>query len=52
MNITKVGKLALAALGMVMTVGSTMINDKIKDQKMEETIAKKVAEALQNNSES
>lgn len=46
MNKLAIGKVALSLLGVVLTVGSTLVNDKVKDSKIEETIAKKVQEAL------
>lgn len=48
MNKTTIGKYAMTALGLVLTVAGTMVNGKLQDKKMEETIAKKVAEALEN----
>lgn len=44
----KMVKLGLSVLGMALTIGSTLVNDKVKDAKMEETISKKVKEALSN----
>ena len=41
-------KFGLSALGMLMTIGATMINDKVKEREMEETIEEKVREALDN----
>lgn len=46
MDKAKLAKLALSALGVGLTLVSTMVNDKVKDTKLEETVAKKVAEAL------
>ena len=48
MDKAKMVKLGLSALGMVLTIGSTLVNDKVKDAKLEETVAKKVTEALAN----
>lgn len=48
MDKTKLAKLALSALGVGLTLASTLVNDKVKDSKLEETVAKKVEEALQN----
>lgn len=45
---TKIMKFGLSALGMLLTIGSTLVNDKVKDFKMEETIEEKVKEALDN----
>ena len=39
-------KLGLSVLGMALTIGSTFVNSKISDSKMEETIEEKVKEAL------
>lgn len=52
MNISKIGKIGLSVLGVTLTLASGLINDKVKNDQMEETIAKKVAEALAKNSES
>ena len=46
MDKTKMMKFGLSALGMLMTIGATLINDKVKEQEMEETIEEKVREAL------
>lgn len=51
MDKSKMMKLGLSALGMLLTIGSTLVNDKVKDDKMEETIEKKVKEALDNQAE-
>lgn len=48
MNKAKMCKLGLSVLGLALTLASSMVNDKIKDAKLEETIAKRVAEALEN----
>lgn len=48
MDKTKMMKFGLSALGMLMTVGATLINDKVKEREMEETIEEKVREALDN----
>ena len=48
MNKAKLAKLALSALGLGLTLASTLVNDKVKDTKLEETVAKKVEEALAN----
>lgn len=50
MNKAAIGKMALSLLGVGLTLGSTLINDKIKDDKLNETIAKRVEEALKNQS--
>lgn len=44
-------KLAISGLGLGLTLASTLVNDKVKDAKMEETITKKVAEALASKAE-
>ena len=48
MDKSKILKLGLSALGMLLTIGSTMVNDKIRDDKMEEMVDEKVKEALGN----
>lgn len=48
MDKTKLVKLGLSALGIILTIGSTMVNDKVKSTELEETVSKKVAEALKN----
>lgn len=48
MDKTKLVKLGLSALGIVLTIGATMVNDKVKSSELEETVSKKVAEALSN----
>lgn len=48
MDKAKIAKLALSALGIGLTLASTFVNDKVKDAKLEDTVAKKVAEALNN----
>ena len=51
MDKTKMMKFGLSALGMLMTIGATMINDKVKEREMEETIEEKVRESLDNQAE-
>ena len=46
MDKSKLVKLGLSVLGMALTIGSTCVNSKISDSKMEETIEEKVKEAL------
>ena len=46
MDKSKLLKLGLSVLGMALTIGSTFVNSKISDNKMEETIEEKVKEAL------
>jgi uncharacterized protein YejL (UPF0352 family) len=47
----KLAKVALSVLGVGLTLASTLVNDKVKDAKLEEAVAKKVAEALKNQVE-
>lgn len=51
MDKSKILKLGLSALGMLLTIGSTMVNDKIRDDKMEEMVDEKVKKALGNQAE-
>ena len=51
MDKTKMMKFGLSALGMLMTIGATIVNDKVKEREMEETIEEKVREALDNKAE-
>lgn len=46
MDKAKIAKVALSVLGVGLTFAATFVNDKVKDAKLEETVAKKVAEAL------
>ena len=48
MNINKniINKAGLAVLGGVLALASSLVNDKVKAQQLDETVAKKVAEAL------
>lgn len=48
MDKRKAGKYLMMALGAALTLGSSLVNAKNQDDKMKETIAEKVAEALQN----
>lgn len=48
MDKTKVVKYGLSALGLVLTIGSTLVNDKVKEDKLNETVSEKVKEALKN----
>lgn len=48
MDKSKMVKVGLSILGMVLTIGSTLVNDKVKDAKLEETVAEKVKEVLNN----
>ena len=46
MDKAKIGNYLMLALGAALTLGSSLVNQKNQDKKMEETIAKKVGEAL------
>lgn len=46
MDKSKMVKIGLSVLGMALTIGSTFVNSKISDSKMEEAIEEKVKEAL------
>lgn len=48
MNKVKLMKLGLGVLGLALTAASTLVNDKIKDNNLNEKIAQKVEEALKN----
>lgn len=43
-----IGKVAMGVLGIALTVGSTIVNDKLQKDKLDETVAKKVKEALES----
>lgn len=49
MDKSKLLKLGFSVLGVALTIGSTLVNDKIKDDKLDETVEKKVKEALERN---
>ena len=51
MDKSKMLKFGLSALGMLLTIGSTMVNDKIRDDKMEEMVDEKVKKALNDKAE-
>lgn len=51
MDKSKMLKLGLSALGMLLTIGSTIVNDKIRDDKMEEMVDEKVKKALNDQAE-
>ena len=51
MDKSKMLKLGLSALGMLLTIGSAMVNDKIRDDKMEEMVNEKVKKALNDQAE-
>lgn len=44
----EIGKVALPVLGAVLTIAATIVNNKNQETQMEQTIAKKVAEALES----
>ena len=46
MDKSKMVKIGLSVLGMALAIGSTLVNSKISDSKMEEAIEEKVKEAL------
>lgn len=48
MDKSKIVKIGLSTLGMVLTLASTFVNSKISDAKLEEAVAEKVKEALNN----
>lgn len=48
MDKAKIGNYIMIALGAALTLGSTFVNQRNQDKKMEETVAKKVSEALAN----
>lgn len=54
MNINKeqIGKLVLGGLGLVLTVASSIVSNKNQERALNETVTKKVAEALAKTEES
>jgi hypothetical protein len=48
MDKSKLVKMGLSVLGVALTIGSTIVSDKVKSNELEETVAKKVNEALNN----
>ena len=46
MDKTKLMKLGMSVLGLALTIGSTLVNSKISDSKLEETVEEKGKEAL------
>lgn len=48
MDKAKVGKYLMLGLGAALTLGSSLVNAKNQDDKMKETIAAQVKEALAN----
>lgn len=47
MDKSKLVKLGMVVLGAALSIGSTLVNDKVKNDQLEETITKKVAEVLE-----
>ena len=48
MDKTKMMKLGMSVLGLALTIGSALVNSKVSDAKMEDTIRKEVKKALEN----
>lgn len=48
MDKSKLVKMGLSVLGVALTIGSTIVSDKVKSNELEETVARKVSEALSN----
>ena len=48
MDKSKMVKLGMSVLGIALTIGSALVNDKVKSNQLEETVAEKVKEALEN----
>ena len=48
MDFKKAGKFVLPVAGFLLTMAASVVNSKSQDEKMKETIAEKVAEALAN----
>lgn len=48
MKLNNIGKVLLPVAGIVLTVASSIVNAKNNEAKMEQTVAKKVAEALES----
>ena len=46
MDKTKLMKLGMSVIGLALTIGSTLVNNKISDSKLEEEVDKKVKEVL------
>ena len=46
MDKTKLMKLGMSVLGLALTIGSALVNNKISDSKLEEEVDKKVQEVL------
>lgn len=48
MDKSKLVKMGLSVLGIALTIGSTIVSDKVKSNELEETVARKVEEALRD----
>lgn len=48
LDLAKIGKIALPVGGLLLTLAANVVNSKNQEVQMEQTIAKKVAEALEN----
>ena len=48
MDKSKLMKMGLSVLGIILTIGSTLVSDKVKSAELDETVTKKVNEALSN----
>ena len=48
MDKSKLMKMGLSVLGIVLTIGSALVSDKVKSAELDETVTKKVNEALSN----
>ena len=48
MELKNIGKVLLPVAGIALTIASSIVNGKNQEAQMEKTIAKKVAEALEN----
>ena len=46
MDKSKLMKMGLSVLGIVLTIGSTLVSDKVKSAELDETVTKKVNEAV------
>lgn len=48
MDKKQIGKYVMMFLGAVLTLGASLVNTKNQDDRMKETVAEKVKEALEN----
>lgn len=48
MDKSKLMKIGLSVLGIALTIGSTLVSDKVKSTELEEAVTKKVNEALES----